>query len=1293
MNIIIKACYTVLILIGLACPLPCSAETNTPVIHIGILAHKGKDKCISEWSHTMAELQEKIPAYKFELVPCNHAEIKNRAKNEELDFVLVSPAIYADLEYNYGFHRIATLIMNKGALASSEYHGAVFCLASNTTMQTLRDVKGHTIAAIERTGFGGYVMQARELRQIGIHIEHDAKAISFLGTQNAVIRAVLSGQVDAGFVRADSIENMIMEGEIRRETLRILPQPQSESKQVKHSYPVSTRAYPEWPMAAGHNISRDLAKQVAIALFTMPSDSKAMITAGATGWMTPENYQEVHNCLRELGLPPYENYGRITLSAAIHKLSPFIFALITLILLWELIRRLRAQKLLTKLVALRTGELSDAYKSLQNEMANRILAEDKNLKMAELMSKTSENRLKCLLRIAQHPATNIQEFLDFALNEAIELTASKLGYIYHYNEVRKEFILNTWSKNVMKECSINAPETVYQLDKTGVWGEAVRQRKPIVINDFAAPDPHKKGYPEGHVALNRFLTIPVMNDGRIVAVVGVANKLTDYVQDDIDQLTLLMDGVWKITDRKRAENALQTKTAELDQFFNIALDLLCIADSDGHFRMLNRAWERTLGFTREELMAKKFMEFVHPCDIEATLATMKTLASQKEVIGFTNRYQCKDSTYRWIEWRAAPAGKLIYAAARDITERKRTEMELQKLALVVQNSSELINLSDVNGKMIFINDAGSRMVGIMQNETEQHIADDIIAPACRARVKADIIPEIMRTGNWKGDLQYCHIRTGKVIDVHAMIFLINDPVTGDPLYLATVALDISERKRMEASLRESKEAAEAANNAKSVFLANISHEIRTPLNAIIGFGELLSAMKLDEKQRTYVDPIKTAGRSLLRLLNDLLDLSKIEAGRMELQVAPVDLRLLIEELGMIFAPRISQKGIKFVTTIDPEIPTDLLLDEIRVRQVLVNIIGNALKFTEHGSVRVTASKTFTNTQRSRLDLQIAVEDTGIGIPEDEQEHIFGAFHQQSEQSALKYGGTGLGLTISRRLLELMNGTVTLKSIHGKGSTFTVIIPDVSITTKSSTSGGIIRDEKHDLPLLKFSGQRVLIVDDTESNLVMLRAVLENCGLNVIEARDGQAAVNLANETRPDLVIMDIRMPGMSGFQATALLKKKEETRSIPVIALTASTHKIDSPAVVQAGFARYLVKPLATSALLREIDRVIGGGARQDGSGADPAASNALPSEIIDIASIPDNVRTELLNEAESLMNGIVVSRIHALIQKMTATAKQQDIPGLAGIAQKLSQSAERLDITLIKQVLLQICRQLSNKE
>lgn len=387
---------------------------------------------------------------------------------------------------------------------------------------------------------------------------------------------------------------------------------------------------------------------------------------------------------------------------------------------------------------------------------------------------------------------------------------------------------------------------------------------------------------------------------------------------------------------------------------------------------------------------------------------------------------------------------------------------------------------------------------------------------------------------------------------------------------------IEERTR---ELAEAKEAAEAANEAKSTFLANMSHEIRTPMNAVLGFAEILGGLISDEQQKEYLNSIKTSGKSLLGLINDILDLSKVEAGKLELEYTAVDAHAVFMDMNQIFAHKIGEKGIEFIVDVDPRLPKALVLDELRLRQVLLNLIGNAVKFTSDGYVKMSAYNLYPEEERSHLDLVFAVEDTGIGIPEDQIEHIFGAFEQQTGQSAKQYGGTGLGLAITRRLIEMMNGEVKVTSEEGKGSTFSVTLRNIAVASISDLDE---MDEVGDIDAVTFEPATILITDDIAVNRKVVLGFLELYGFEFIEAENGQEAVNFMKNVHPDLVLMDMKMPVMNGYEATRIAKEDPEINDIPVIALTASTLK-ESEAEISALTDGYLRKPISKKELIVEL--------------------------------------------------------------------------------------------------------------
>ncbi len=488
-------------------------------------------------------------------------------------------------------------------------------------------------------------------------------------------------------------------------------------------------------------------------------------------------------------------------------------------------------------------------------------------------------------------------------------------------------------------------------------------------------------------------------------------------------------------------------------------------------------------------------------------------------------------------------------------------------------------------------------------------------------------------------------------------------------------------KKRTSELEESKIAADDANQAKSQFLANMSHEIRTPMNAILGFTEIMLNKIENPQLSQYLEPIYSSGKALLNLINDILDLSKVEAGKFMLKYTTVSMDKFFNEIKTLFVLKTEEKNINFIAEFQPDLPNVLIVDEIRLRQIMINLIGNAIKFTDSGSIKLSVGYSYPEqADNSRLDLILKVEDTGIGIPPDKIKSIFDAFSQIKQQQNLNFEGTGLGLTITKNLVEMMKGSINVESESGKGSVFTVIINDIEVVPEHVSQDQA--DQQIDLNSLYFERSTILIADDIEYNREILKGFFEDFEFDILEAENGKEALETARKQSPHLICLDMKMPVMDGYEASKILKNDAELHKIPVIAITASALKKDEETILKLCDS-YLRKPINRYDLILEIMNYLPHSIKEKviDSEVDEANQEYTLETLKNHTELLKILKKEV-EYSKKLSEQMNINAIEEFTESMNELASKFNCSALTNWSKTLNIATGTFNITAIKQIL-----------
>ncbi len=643
-----------------------------------------------------------------------------------------------------------------------------------------------------------------------------------------------------------------------------------------------------------------------------------------------------------------------------------------------------------------------------------------------------------------------------------------------------------------------------------------------------------------------------------------------------------------ITEQKLAEEGIKKNEIQFRTIFEQAPIGIALIDSyTGQIYEVNPRFAEIVGRSVKEIVNIDWTNIMYPKDVLEVLHNM-TLLNTNKIQGFNLSKKCvySDSSEIWINMTIAALKiedkeKTYHLCMiEDITESKLLHERLEKYQILAKKANDIMMFLDKDGNILEVNEAATRLYGYT---FEEFVAMSILD--LRRDDKDTFVFEQMELAEENGIIfETVHYRkdgTSLYVEVSSQGTLL-----GENRCILSIVRDITERKKAEEKIILAMKKSEEANNAKSQFLANMSHEIRTPMNGIMGMTDLVLMTELDEEQRTYLNMVKSSTLALLRVLNDILDYSKIEAGKIDLEKLPFNIQNTIIEVIDLFDIVSKQKALKVEFSFDSSIPSTVIGDSVRLRQVLSNLVGNAIKFTSKGEIIINVN--LEEKYENKVRLKFVVKDTGIGIPSDKIEKLFKRFSQVDDSHTRQFGGTGLGLVISQKLVELMEGEIDVESEESVGSSF--FFTAVFEVTKSNIK---LIESKDDhiktIKLKKLKHKKILLVEDDLVSRDMLNIILKKKGFQIVTVENGNDAISAFEKEKFDLVFMDINMPLLDGYAATSIIRSKESNMNIhtPIIAMTAYALKGDKERCIQAGMDDYISKPISYEKIMEIIQKYV----------------------------------------------------------------------------------------------------------
>lgn len=1226
-------------------------------VKFGVFAYKGVEQTRKQYEPLVKALNEKLDK-KIILEVLTQQEINEKISKKELDIVTTNPTHFLSIRDKYALSgAIATLNGYDKGVITNKLAGVII-VRPESEIKNLKDIKNKIIAAPSKSHMGGYRAQAYELFLAGVDISKKSKKIiEMKGSHQEVVKAVLTGVIDVGFIRDGILEEMIYKKEISEEDIRVV----NEQKGVDYPYKISTKLYPEWPVFSLPHLEEEIVKDFIAALFSLkPNDE--MKKNGIYNYTLPADYLQVEELSRTLRLPPFDKAIDVTFMDILnsHKIELIIIFISLLLGLFYHLRERRRKNFISSLLS----NIGEGVYGIDNN-GNCTWINKKALNMLgysekEILHKNQHdifhshkpsrekyNADECPINLTS------KDKVTRTLNEHfIKKDGSLLPIILTVTSIDEGgaiVVFRDISNSIAKEQALKRSERELRLEKqrldaiiqgtnvgTGEWniqtGDTIfNERWAEIIGytlDEISPTSidtwEKFSHPDDFIATKKLLEEHLdgkteyfesemrmkHKNGHWVWVVDRA-KVFEWDKDD---KPVLMSGTHQdITERKLAQEKIEHINNQLESLLESIPDLIWMKDVNGVYITCNKRFEDFFGASLDEIKGKTDYDFV-----SKELADFfrehdkKAMHSNVPLTNFEEITFAVDSHKEFLQTtKTAVRGRNgeilgILGIGRDLSELKRSEQKLR-------DSKELLDLffkQSMHGFFFMMLDEPIEWNDSIDKEKTldyvfEHQRVTKINEAMLEQYKAkeeeflgftptdffkhnieegrDIWRELFSRGIY-------HVNTNEqkfdgtpmVIDGdYICLYNSEGKITGHFGVQREITQDIRDKE----ALQEAKEEAERANNSKSEFLANMSHEIRTPMNAIIGFSEILLESDLDEKQLHQLHKINSSSKMLLSIINDILDFSKIEANRLEIEHREFNLESILSKIKMLFKQTALDKGLEFYCNVEEGVPSMVVADELRITQVLINLLGNAIKFTKEGAVKVDLK--ISKKDEKSATLLFSVIDSGIGISQNQIEKLFKPFSQADDSITRRYGGSGLGLSISSRLVSAMGGEIDVKSKEGVGSTFSFeIIVGVNSWSQNSLKLENMDISKDASKLLKypdFSNVKLLLVEDNEINQEITTEILKKVKITPDLANNGKEAVDIfvAKPNYYDIILMDIQMPIMSGYEATKIIR--EHDKEIPIIALTAAAMIEDRHKTLDAGMNEHLSKPIDSDEMLSSI--------------------------------------------------------------------------------------------------------------